>query len=165
MDTKDMKVYRRRYIPNELTWLKDDEILRFDDEVLVTRWKSLKPRSDFSGGISAFFLKDGWKISKIFDPDGNLLHWYCDIIEVIMDEAENSFAYNDLLFDIVVYPSGKYKVLDCDEAAEALEKGLITQTQLINALHSMHELLEVIYHDRFDRLQAVINEFDKTDDQ
>ncbi len=162
--TKDnLKIYRRRYIPDETKLLKDDEVLRLDKEALITRWKSIKPRNDFAGGISAFFIPNGWKISKILDSDGNLLYWYCDIIEVIMNEEENSFLYNDLLFDIVVYPDESYKVLDCDEAAMAFEKGLITQTQLINALHSMHELLEVIYHSRFDRLQAVIDEFDKED--
>ena len=46
-----------------------------------------------------------------------------------------------------------------DEAAEAYENGLITGDQLCSALRSLHELLEVVYHDRFDRLQAVINEY------
>ena len=160
MDINNLKLYRRRYIPNELTWLKDDEILRLDDEYLITRWKSLKPRPDFAGGISVFFLKEGWKVSKIFDHDGSFLHWYCDIIDVVCDEETDSLTYEDLLFDVVIYPNGRYKVLDCDEAAEAFEKGLITGEQLTTALKSMHELLEVIYHARFDRLQAVIDAYE-----
>ena len=55
MDIKDLKLYRRRFIPDELTFLADDEILRLDDEMLVTRWKSLHPRTDFAGGVSVFF--------------------------------------------------------------------------------------------------------------
>ena len=62
----------------------------------------------------------------------------------------------DLLFDVVVYPNGNLRVLDCDEAAEAKEKGLITEAQLLRGLRSMNELLYTIYHGRFDRLQAVV---------
>lgn len=159
MDINGLKLYRRRFIPDELTWLKDDEILRLDDEIMVTRWKSLRPRRDFDGGISVFFLKEGWKVSKILDRDGNVLHWYCDIIDIVKNEKENSLTYEDLLFDVVVSPSGKVKVLDCDEAAQAFEQGLITKEQLIHALKAMHELLEVIYHSRFDRLQAVVESY------
>jgi protein associated with RNAse G/E len=159
MDIRNLKLYRRRFIPDELTYLADDEILRFDDEMLVTRWKSLHPRGDFDGGISVFFLKDGWKISKLLDRDGNVLHWYCDIIDIVRNEEENSLTYEDLLFDVVVSPSGKVKVLDCDEAAQAFEQGLITKEQLIHALKAMHELLEVIYHSRFDRLQAIVESY------
>ncbi|MBO4505143.1 MAG: DUF402 domain-containing protein [Lachnospiraceae bacterium] len=165
MDINGLKLYRRRFIPDELTWLKDDEILRLDDELMITRWQSLRPRRDFDGGISVFFLKEGWKVSKILDRDGNVLHWYCDIIDIVKNEEENSLTYEDLLFDVVVSPSGKVKVLDCDEAAQAFEQGLITKEQLIHALKAMHELLEVIYHSRFDRLQAIVESYDGTSSQ
>lgn len=160
MDITTLKLYRRRYIPNEYIWLKDDEILRLDDEYMVTRWKTINARSDFAKGISVFFLKEGWKVSKIIDHEGNTLHWYCDIIDVIRNEAENSLTFEDLLFDVVVYPNGRFKVLDCDEAAQAYEQGLITREQLTGALRSMHELLEVIYHARFDRLQSMIDAYE-----
>ena len=32
------KIYRKRYMPNETVLLKDDEILRLDEDVLVTKW-------------------------------------------------------------------------------------------------------------------------------
>ncbi len=164
MDINNLKLYRRRFIPDELKWLKDDEILRFDDELLVTRWNSLRPRQDFSGGLSVFFLKEGWKVTKIFDTEGNVLYWYCDIIDIILNEEENSITYEDLLFDVVVSTNGRSKVLDCDEAAQAFEDGLITKEQLVHALKAMHELLEVIYHSRFDRLQAIVNSYDEKSD-
>ena len=160
MEISNLKLYRRRFIPDELTWLKDDAILRLDDEMLVTRWKSLRPHTDFAGGISVFFLKEGWKVSKILDCNGKLLHWYCDIIDIVRNEAENSLTYEDLLFDVVVSPSGRVKVLDCDEAAQAFESGLITKEQLTHALKALHELLEVIYHSRFDRLQTIVDSYD-----
>ena len=164
MDINNLQLYRIRCIPDELKWLKDDEILRFDDELLVTRWNSLRPRQDFSGGLSVFFLKEGWKVTKIFDTEGNVLYWYCDIIDIILNEEENSITYEDLLFDVVVSTNGRSKVLDCDEAAQAFEDGLITKEQLVHALKAMHELLEVIYHARFDRLQAIVNAYDEKSD-
>ncbi|MCQ2496120.1 MAG: DUF402 domain-containing protein [Lachnospiraceae bacterium] len=157
MKIEDLKLYRRRYIPEEFTPLINDTILKFEDDLLITKWKTLKPRQDFVGGISAFFFDKGWKVSKILDCENKVKYWYCDIIDVVKNEAENSMTYEDLLFDVVVYPNGAIKVLDSDEAAEAYEKGLITKEQLLYGLRAMNELLTCIYRGRFDRLQAVID--------
>ncbi|MCR5323689.1 MAG: DUF402 domain-containing protein [Lachnospiraceae bacterium] len=156
MDKDNLHLVRHRYIPDETTPLSDDTILKFEDGILITKWKTLNPRTDFAEGISAFFIEKGWKISKFMDCQGNAKYWYCDIIECIQDEETNTFTYNDLLFDVVVYPNGALKVLDCDEAADALEQGLITLEQLKTGLRSMNELLNTIYQGRFDRLQAVL---------
>ena len=156
MQIENLHLYRRRFIPDEFIPLENDKILKLEENLLVTSWKTLKPRTDFSGGVSAYFIDKGWKVSKILDCDGNLRYWYCDIIECKIDDTENSFICEDLLFDVVVSPNGSFKVLDCDEAAEAREKGLITEEQLLKGLRSMNELLYTIYHGRFDRLQAVI---------
>jgi len=156
MNKDSLKLFRHRFIPMETIPLTDDEILELKDNLLVTRWKSFHPRPEFAYGISAFFLDKGWKVSKICDCEGRLSYWYCDIIESVIDEENNSYTYNDLLFDVVVYPNGSLKVLDCDEAADALEQGLISQEQLLYGLRAMNELLYTIYHGRFDRLQAVI---------
>ena len=156
MIRENVHLYRRRFIPDELTSLENDKILKFEDNLIVTSWKTLNPRSDFSSGVSAFFLDKGWKVSKFLDCEGNVTQWYCDIIEVHKDEATNTLTYDDLLFDVVVFPNGKLKVLDCDEAADAREQNLISEEQLLKGLRSMNELLYTIYHGRFDRLQAVI---------
>lgn len=159
MDINTLKLYRKRYIPNELILLSDDELLHLDDETLITRWKPLHSTHKFSGGTSAYFFKKGWKIGKFLDFEGNTSFWYCDIVDYVLDEETNTITCEDLLFDVTVFPSGKYEVLDCDEAAQAFEKGLISREQLVHALNSLHELLEVIYHDRFDRLQAIVDEY------
>ncbi|MBR5180149.1 MAG: DUF402 domain-containing protein [Lachnospiraceae bacterium] len=156
MDIENLHLYRRRFIPDETIALTKDNILKLEDNLLITSWKTLNPKQEFACGVSAFFLDKGWKVSKIMDCEGNLKYWYCDIIDCIIDDETNSFTYEDLLFDVVVSPTGSLKVLDCDEAAEAREKGLITEEQLLRGLRSMNELLYTIYHGRFDRLQAVI---------
>ena len=156
MNTENLHLYRRRFIPDEFTNLTDDKILKFEDNLLITSWKTLNPRTDFASGVSAYFIDKGWKVSKFLDCSGNIKYWYCDIIDCIINEEENSFTYEDLLFDVVVYPNGNIKVLDCDEAADAREQNLITEEQLLKGLRSMNELLTTIYRGRFDRLQAVI---------
>lgn len=37
----ECRLYRKRLIPEECVELKDDEILRLDENVIVTRWKCL----------------------------------------------------------------------------------------------------------------------------
>lgn len=157
MNIENLHLFRRRFIPNELTPLSDDKVLKLEENLIITSWKTLNPRTDFASGMSAYFIDKGWKVSKFLDCEGNIKYWYCDIIDCILDEASNSFTYEDLLFDVVVYPNGSIKVLDCDEAADAREKGYITEEQLLRGLRSMNELLTTIYHGRFDRLQAVLN--------
>ena len=157
MNIENLHLFRRRFIPNEITPLSDDKVLKFEENLIITSWKTLNPRTDFASGMSAYFIDKGWKVSKFLDCEGNIKYWYCDIIDCILDEASNSFTYEDLLFDVVVYPNGSIKVLDCDEAADAREKGYITEEQLLRGLKSMNELLTTIYHGRFDRLQAVLN--------
>lgn len=156
MNIDNLHIFRRRFIPDEITPLADDKVLKLEENLIITSWKTLNPRTDFASGMSAYFIDKGWKVSKFLDCEGNIKYWYCDIIDSIVDEENNSFTYEDLLFDVVVYPNGNVKVLDCDEAAEAREKGFITEEQLLKGLRSMNELLTTIYHGRFDRLQAVL---------
>ena len=118
MNIENLHLFRRRFIPDEITPLSDDKVLKLEENLIITSWKTLNPRTDFASGMSAYFIDKGWKVSKFLDCEGNIKYWYCDIIDCIVDEASNSFTYEDLLFDVVVYPNGNVKVLDCDEAAE-----------------------------------------------
>ena len=47
---EDLKIYRKRLIPSECIWLKDDIVLLCNEEFIVTRWTTLRPRKDFSHG-------------------------------------------------------------------------------------------------------------------
>ncbi len=157
MVLEGLKIYRRRYIPAEYIDLKNDERVSLDEKFLITKWKPLRPRSDFAAGVSVYCLKEGWKISNIMDSEGNTIHWYCDICEFVIDDENNTFTSNDLLLDVIIYPDGRELILDADEAADALEKGLITSEQMIKALRSFNSLLEVIRHGEFENLIARLN--------
>lgn len=153
-----LKLYRKRIIPEECYLLKDDKIVRADDEMIVTSWNTINPKLDFSHGCSVYYLKQGFKVSKFYRQDNSLLYWYCDIVDYTFDEAENSVTVTDLLADVVVFPDGQIRVVDLDEMADALDKGLITPQLLSDGLHRLNELLSIIYRDKFDRLQTPLEQ-------
>ena len=93
------KLYRRRLIPQEYRLLKDDVIVRLDENHLITTWNTLNPKTAFCRGSSCYFLKEGFKVSKIYRQDGSLLYWYCDIVEYTQDPGNNALTVTDLLAD------------------------------------------------------------------
>ena len=152
------KLYRQRLIPAECILLKDDIMVAQDDEVLITKWTTLNPKIQFSHGCSCYFLNEGLKVSKMYRADGSLLHWYCDIVDYSYDKATESLTVIDLLADVIVSPEGHMKVVDLDELAEAMERDLITKEQMTICLRNLNHLLTLIYRDKFDRLQARLND-------
>ena len=159
MDSDHVKLYRRRFIPDELKLLSDDKIVYFDDNLIITSWNTLKPRSDFASGISAYYRKEGFKVSYHYGADGTFTRWYCDI--VAESEAADGLIFSDLLIDVVIFPDGTVHVVDLDEAADALEQGLITADMLAGALRSTNNLLAYIYQGRFSELTACMADYIK----
>lgn len=151
------KLYRRRLIPAECLLLKDDIIVEQNEEVLITKWKTIRPKPDFSHGCSCYFLQEGIKVSKIYRSDGSLVYWYCDIVDYDYDDDSQSLTVIDLLTDVILYPEGRMEVVDLDELAEAMERDLITKEQMTTCLRNLNHLLSMIYRDKFDRLQARLN--------
>lgn len=155
MNTKTL--YRKRFVPMETIALKDDVVLFEEDNLLVTSWKSLKPRCDIGSGISAYFIDKGIKVSKIFAPDGSFVHWYCDMIHTVADK--DSLIFEDLLIDVVVDPDGTLHILDAAEAADALRDGIITPEMLCDSLRSMDRLLADIDAGHFNAYTDLIDRF------
>ena len=151
------EIYRRRYIPDEIKWLKDDIILRYEPgKILITRWKTLNCKTDFATGTSVFFIDKHIKVSKLRDKDGNLCKWYCDIVEIV--ETPEKITYNDLLFDVVQLPDGEVRVVDIGEAADAYEQGLITKDQLLCGMHATDALLACIRDGSFEEMKKQVDQ-------
>ena len=146
------KLYRKRFIPNEIIHLKDDIIEHIDSRIIITSWKSLRPRHDFAGGRSCYFLDEGYKVSRFLDKDGKLVYTYCDIISTEYNEADNKYIFSDLLIDVVIYEDGLVKVLDLGEIPEALDRGLISVGLAKTALSASDRLLEIVYSGRLNEL-------------
>lgn len=153
-------LYRRRLIPNETILLKDDVILYQDDTVIITKWKTIKPRKDMDHGFSAYLLKEGIKVSKFYRADNSLLYWYCDIVDYELDYEKSTCISTDLLVDVLLYPDGQIKVLDLDELAEASIKGLIHTEQLHSSLVRADKLLNIMYRNEFGKYTELIDKYD-----
>ena len=156
----ELRLFRKRYIPEECVPLKKDTVLFLDDSRLVTSWNVLKPRSDFASGVSLFDFEKHWKITRVAKTDGSLYHWYCDIMRVHFSEDKETNTttclMEDLLIDIVIEPDGSVHVLDLDEAAEAFERGLISGADLTLALNAADTLLRIIRNEEFKEYQKII---------
>lgn len=153
-------LYRKRIIPDECILLKDDTILSWDKNRIVTGWHALKPRKDLHHGFSCYFLNDGYKVSKFYRADGSLLYYYCDIITTEYADDGRRFIVTDLLADVIVYPDGFVKVVDLDEMVPALEQGGITMEELKRALLSCNSLLTLIYDGRLPELTKYIEQYE-----
>lgn len=148
-----MKIYRKRYIPNEIIDISGDKVESVSEDLLVTSWLPIHPRNDVAFGMSYTYLKKGWKISKFYDKDKNFLYWYCDIIDAQIKDEE--YILVDLLVDIKVYPDGRYEILDEEELDEALNQGLITKEQKDEALNKLNALLETIKKGEFPPKECI----------
>lgn len=152
------RLFRKRYIPNEIVELKDDMILSIDDHLILTSWNVLKPRRDISRGVSAYFLDQGIKVSKVFDNAGQMVYWYCDIIETEYDAQANTYIFNDLLIDVLVYPDGQVEVIDMDEFADAMEQGILSMGTIAKAMRTADDLLHTIYNGHFTEYTHYIDD-------
>ena len=146
------KLYRKRLIPMECILLKDDTVEYCSDEMLITSWKTLKPKAEFSHGCSCYFFKEGFKVSKFYKHDGQLLYYYCDIVEFEKNDEDDSLIITDLLADVILYPDGKVHVMDLDELADAQEQALISGAQLNRSLRQLDKLLNNIHLGKFSQL-------------
>lgn len=153
-----LQIYRKRIIPSECILLKDDTVIEQTDDRIITCWKTLRPKKEFDHGTSCYFLKDGIKVSKFYREDGELLYWYCDIVQYDFNDEKNILTVTDLLADVVIYPSGRIKVMDLDELADAFDSGLITSEQMSDCLRRANSLLTMIDRDKFDKYQACLDD-------
>lgn len=152
-----LSLFRKRFIPNDFVHLKDDIILATDDNLIITKWRPLRPKKNMSGGVSAYYLNHGIKVSKIYDKNEKFLYWYCDIVQYKPGPNPNSLIFEDLLIDVVVFEDGSIRILDIDELADALKFHLITEKEAEKALRILDFLLKLIYQDGFSELQNPIN--------
>jgi protein associated with RNAse G/E len=151
------KLIRKRLIPSEIIPLDDDEILYCSDSVIVTAWKTLHPKAEFSHGYSCYFLREGWKVSRFYKQDGSLCYIYCDIITSDFDKSTDTWTFTDLLADVIIENDGFVRVVDLDELAEAFQKKILSNDDLTSILLKLNALLSRIYSGTFKELLSVLD--------
>ncbi len=156
----ELKLFRKRIIPEECLLLDQDVILYHDQEVIITKWNTIHPKKTLHHGYSCYFMERGFKVSKFYDHDGNLISWYCDIIKHTFDPETNSYVFTDLLVDVIVYPDGSVRVVDLDELADAARDHLLTADDMQLALRRTDKLLNLIYKGAFPKLQKYIEDYE-----
>jgi hypothetical protein len=152
------ELIRKRLIPDEYIPLDDDKILYESDETIVTAWKTLHPKAEFSHGYSCYFLKKGWKVSRFYTADNTQRYIYCDVIRSDYDKNSDTWIFTDLLADVIVENDGFVRVVDLDELADALDRKILTPEGLSSALRSLNELLTCIYSGTFKNVLINLDE-------
>lgn len=152
-------LYRKRLIPQECILLKDDIILHINEDIMFTKWTTLKPRPDFHHGYSCYFFQEGFKISQFYREDGTLLYWYCDIVTFSFDETQNAITITDLLADVVIHPDGTVNVLDIDELCIAKEQNLISEEEFFLSVKRLGNLLKAIDNHSFKRMTQHFDQY------
>ncbi len=155
-----MKLFRKRYFPQEVIELSDD-IVFWDENTLVTKWRTIRPKPNLSHGISAFFIDKGIKVSKFYKSGGELLYWYCDIGDCIFDRLKDEFMFVDLMADVIIYPNGEVRVVDLAEAADVFENGGVESDNLCKMLRGLDFLMEAIYSGQFRDMQYFLEKYEK----
>ncbi|MCI9298751.1 MAG: DUF402 domain-containing protein [Lachnospiraceae bacterium] len=153
---KNLSLYRRRLIPDECILLKDDILLEANDDHILTKWNTLKPKEFLHHGDSCYYLNKGVKVSRFYTEDNFLICWYCDIVSYEWKEEKTALLTTDLLLDVLVYPDGSIKLLDMDELAQAHAQKLISDELLQTSLMTANRLLNEIYEGKFHDLYTPV---------
>lgn len=127
----EKKKYVNKYFDNEdfkgnisllhVLKVKEKLVVDVDGKELVAladNYKWLEVYPDNNKNVSLIILVDNKK---------EILQWYFDIAKNTAFTEDGVPYIDDLYLDVVMYPSGKVKMVDQDELQQALDIGDITQ--------------------------------------
>jgi len=138
------KADRFRLVPEtEWRWWQ------IDDNLIVEKPLSQKGLSERS--VIYYMTNRGWALIEDFSPrKDDRWFWYIHIAAFAYNAGLQSWVMTDMFADVVVGKDGKdHTVLDLDELANAARIGLISQEELLVALDSTQDILDLIRDDRF----------------
>lgn len=92
--------------------------------------------------LTYYFVRKGYTISKVFHRSGEFMYYYCDVMDM-RQVSRTRYVMVDLLLDMIVYPDGRYHVIDIDEFATAIEKGQLKRRQQVHALRTLDKMIRL----------------------
>jgi protein associated with RNAse G/E len=106
--------------------------------------------------VETYYNNRWYNVFAVYDVDDNRLKgWYCNITRPA--RIENSHVYaDDLALDIVVFPDGRWKVLDEDEFA-ALGLSFMEHQRAKDALDKLIKLIETRNGPFFEKSRPTTN--------
>jgi hypothetical protein len=111
---------------------------RFDRDDVQFQGLSLRCGDRF---IETFYSDRCYNIFEVRDVhDDRLKGWYCNITRPARIEREHVYA-EDLALDLIVFPDGRWRVLDEDEF-QALDLTEETRRRALEALRELQDLAE-----------------------
>ena len=96
--------------------------------------------------LEYYYPGKGYAIWQVEQKSGELKGWYCNISRPIQ-LVDGMICFDDLLLDVLVYPDGRYVVLDRDELEQARVDGL-PDADVRAAESTLQLVLELIVEQR-----------------
>jgi predicted RNA-binding protein associated with RNAse of E/G family len=158
---------RIRRLPEEVEeW--EHELLLDDQELIVSEFifsglprpSVLKGRTVTENGYRGIlfeFVKEWYEIIKIWNHDGGLVGYYCNINAPPI-RFEGGYEITDLFLDLWVFPDLEYIILDEDELLEGAERGWISSSMKMKAQEVLTELVNTVESGKFP--PEIVNEYD-----
>jgi protein associated with RNAse G/E len=157
MSTKDtILIVVKLNIQREETWRYTGRMLKKDQNSLLIDACFNREDLHFHGivfkendrFIERYFADRWYNIFELHDrDDGHLKGWYCNVT-LPAEFSPGKIAYVDLALDLLVYPDGKYLVLDEDEFSELPLNPAVRQ----KARQGLNELIEIVKTDQLAKL-------------
>lgn len=91
----------------------------------------------------SFWLDRWYSIFRFEAPDGKLRNYYCNL-NMPPCFAGHVLDYVDLDIDIVIWPDGRYKILDLQEFGENAIRFGYPESIVSKTRHTLEELIDMI---------------------
>jgi predicted RNA-binding protein associated with RNAse of E/G family len=140
-------VVRKLNLTGEETWRYTGEVLAQNPERIILEAYFNRKDLPFHGlvmrnqdrFVEVYFARRWYNIFEIHDKDDDHLKcWYCNVT-FPAEISDVQISYVDLALDLLVFPGGKYMVLDEDEFA-ALPLDATSRAQAFSALNELKKM-------------------------
>lgn len=87
--------------------------------------------------------RDWHDVGAVYDREKNFKGYYCDLCSPIK-KVPDGYEITDYFLDLWLFPDGRYLVLDQDGFSDAIEKGWMSQNQIIKIKEELNGLIESV---------------------
>ena len=158
-------IYRR--LPNEVIE-RDDELVADLGKILIAKTEIrgmgkpliLDGEKLIDNGYYMLyfaFMNEKYDILKIYDPQLKFKGIYVDVLKYT-NRWDNVIEMLDLFLDILIFPDGRYRLLDKEEIEEALKSGYIEKKVYEEAYATARNIIKRIEKGSFP--PEIVNQYD-----